>query len=72
MLQTRFIAISGTLPNVDDFASWLHVPTDCVFTFTQADRPVPLSIKVLSFRTNNSNPYAFDRFLSFKLFSLIK
>lgn len=70
---TRFIAISGTLPNVSDFATWLNVPDDMIFSFTNEDRPVPLSIRICAFQSyESSNPFAFDRFLSFKLFSLVR
>lgn len=71
--STRFIAISGTLPNVEDFATWLNVPDDMVFSFTNEDRPVPLSIRICAFQSyESSNPFAFDRFLSFKLYSLAR
>ncbi|KAH8603458.1 DEAD DEAH box helicase Helicase conserved C terminal domain [Trypanosoma vivax] len=69
---TRFVAISGTLPNIEDFAEWLQVPPQGVHTFTSADRPVPLSLRVVSYPSSSTNPFAFDRFLSFKLFGLIR
>nr|CCC95973.1 unnamed protein product [Trypanosoma congolense IL3000] len=69
---TRFVAISGTLPNVEDFAEWLQVPPAGVFTFTSADRPLPLTLHVVSYASTSNNPFAFDRFLSFKLFGLVR
>lgn len=71
--STRFIAISGTLPNVADFAAWLGVPDDMIFSFSNEDRPVPLTIRICAFQNYGySNPFAFDRFLSFKLFPLVR
>ncbi|RNF23803.1 putative DEAD/DEAH box helicase-like protein [Trypanosoma conorhini] len=70
--STRFVAISGTLPNIADFAEWLQVEPGGVFSFTSADRPVPLTLRILSYPSTSNNPFAFDRFLSFKLFGLIR
>ncbi|KAH9578601.1 Sec63 domain [Trypanosoma melophagium] len=70
--NTRFVAISGTLPNIEDFAEWLQVPPSGVFSFTSADRPVPLTLQVVSYPCTSNNPFAFDRFLTFKLFGLIR
>ncbi|ORC88341.1 RNA helicase [Trypanosoma theileri] len=70
--STRFVAISGTLPNIEDFAEWLQVPPSGVFSFTSADRPVPLTLRIISYPSTSNNPFAFDRFLTFKLFGLIR
>lgn len=71
--KTRFVAISGTLPNIEDFASWLSVAPEFVFSFSPQSRPVPLTIEVVSFPcSESSNPFAFDRFLSFKIFNLVR
>lgn len=70
--QLRFVAISGTLPNIEDFAEWLQVKPSMTFSFSAQDRPVPLTIRVLGFPSDRNNPFAFDRFLSFKLFGLIR
>ncbi|KPI90822.1 putative DEAD/DEAH box helicase-like protein [Leptomonas seymouri] len=69
---TRIVAISGTLPNILDMAEWLGVSPEMTFAFSAADRPVPLTIKVISYAHDSANPFAFHRFLSFKLFSLIQ
>lgn len=69
---TRFVAISGTLPNVHDFATWLGVQNEMVFSFSPEDRPVPLTIRILSYPNDSNNAFAFDRFLSFKIFHLVK
>ncbi|ESS66296.1 RNA helicase [Trypanosoma cruzi Dm28c] len=70
--STRFVATSGTLPNIEDFAEWLQVEPGGAFSFTSADRPVPLTLRILSYPSTSNNPFAFDRFLSFKLFGLIR
>ncbi|CAD2216296.1 ATP-dependent DNA helicase HFM1/MER3 [Angomonas deanei] len=70
--RVRFVAISGTLPNVEDFAKWLHVPPDMVFSFSNKDRPVPLSIHINGFTNDSNNPFAFDRFLTYKLYNTVK
>ncbi|ESL05344.1 RNA helicase, partial [Trypanosoma rangeli SC58] len=72
LFSTRFVAISGTLPNIADFAEWLQVEPSGVFSFTSADRPVPLTLRIVSYPSTSNNPFAFDRFLSFKLFGLIR
>ena len=69
---TRIVAISGTLPNIRDMAEWLEVSPAMTFAFSAADRPVSLTIKVISYAHDSPNPFAFHRFLSFKLFSLIQ
>ncbi|KPA84679.1 putative DEAD/DEAH box helicase-like protein [Leptomonas pyrrhocoris] len=69
---TRIVAISGTLPNIGDMAEWLEVSPEMTFAFSAADRPVPLTIKVVSYAHDSANPFAFHRFLSFKLFSLVQ
>jgi ATP-dependent DNA helicase HFM1/MER3 len=69
---TRLVAISGTLPNIRDMAEWLGVLPQMTFAFSAADRPVPLTIKVISYAHDTANPFAFHRFLSFKLFALVQ
>lgn len=71
-LCTRIVAISGTLPNVRDMAEWLGVCPAMTFAFAASDRPVPLTVRVISYAHDTSNPFAFHRFLSFKIFSLIQ
>ncbi|KAK7199746.1 ATP-dependent DNA DEAD/DEAH box helicase [Novymonas esmeraldas] len=68
----RIVAISGTLPNCSDLAEWLRVPSHMTFTFSAADRPVPLTIRVVGYAHDSPNPFAFHRFLCFKLFALIQ
>eukprot|EP00796_Vickermania_ingenoplastis_P013285 gene13285-9126_t len=69
---TRIVAISGTLPNIDDLAAWLGVPPQMTFSFSPEDRPVPLTTRVIPFQNDSNNSFAFDRFLSFKIFNLVR
>ncbi|KAG5496201.1 hypothetical protein JKF63_02502 [Porcisia hertigi] len=69
---TRIIAISGTLPNCGDLAEWLEVSPEMTFTFSASDRPVPLTIRVIGYAHDSPNPFAFHRFLSFKIFPLMQ
>lgn len=68
----RVVAVSGTLPNADDLGAWIGAPKNMIFSFSSEDRPVPLTIRVLPFQNESNNPFAFDRFLSFKMFNLIR
>lgn len=67
----RFIAVSGTMPNADDVATWLDVPPEGLCVFTEAQRPMPLHLKVLSYPSNSNNAFGYDRLLCFKLCGLI-
>ncbi|TPP43658.1 Sec63 Brl domain family protein [Leishmania donovani] len=69
---TRIIAISGTLPNSGDLAEWLEVSPEMTFAFAPSDRPVPLTIRVIGYAHDSPNPFAFHRFLSFKIFGFMQ
>lgn len=69
---TRIIAISGTLPNSRDLAEWLEVSPEMTFAFAPSDRPVPLTIRVIGYAHDSPNPFAFHRFLSFKIFGFMQ
>ena len=68
----RFVAVSATMPNIGDFGEWLGAPAHAVFAFTEAERPVPLSVHVVSYPRAGRNPFQFDRFLTFKLPSIVR
>jgi replicative superfamily II helicase len=42
LCDPRVVALSATMPNVDDVAAWLDAPDDCTFQFGDDYRPVPL------------------------------
>ncbi|CAG8457778.1 10751_t:CDS:10 [Ambispora leptoticha] len=67
----RFVALSATVPNVDDVASWIGSNTGRsakVLHFGEEYRPVRLVRHVLSFPMENCNAYMFDKKLDYKFF----
>ncbi|CAM9166116.1 unnamed protein product, partial [Ectocarpus sp. 12 AP-2014] len=58
--RMRFIALSATLPNANDFGSFLGAE---VFRFGDEFRPVPLKTHVAGY-PSGSNPFLFDRGLN--------
>jgi ATP-dependent DNA helicase HFM1/MER3 len=74
--NVRFVALSATVPNSEDIATWLgkdhtngHLPAHRE-TFGEEFRPVKLQKHVYGFSAN-INDFAFDSFLDTKLPSLI-
>jgi replicative superfamily II helicase len=57
----RVIALSATMPNVDDVAAWLDAPDETTFSFGENARPVPLSASVETYR-HGENAFA-DKYL---------
>ncbi|BGP30278.1 ATP-dependent DNA helicase MER3 [Rhodotorula toruloides] len=76
--DTRFVAVSATVPNIDDIADWLgagaheegHTPAKA-FTFGDDFRPCKLQKIVVGY-PKGGNDFAFANGLNFKLFDLIK
>ncbi|CAG9766223.1 unnamed protein product [Ceutorhynchus assimilis] len=68
----RFVALSATIPNVEDVAEWLG-PTSVKYKFTEEVRPVKLDKIVLgfAFHPQNQSVFKFDMTLNYKLPSLI-
>eukprot|EP01060_Flectonema_neradi_P002536 TRINITY_DN11596_c1_g1_i1.p1 TRINITY_DN11596_c1_g1~~TRINITY_DN11596_c1_g1_i1.p1 ORF type:complete len:1559 (+),score=327.75 TRINITY_DN11596_c1_g1_i1:29-4678(+) len=66
----RFIAVSATMSNSADIGAWINASDDCIAVFSNEDRPVPLSIDVRGFYCK-TNPFLFERFLTYKLPSII-
>jgi ATP-dependent DNA helicase HFM1/MER3 len=42
--KMRMIAVSATLPNVEDLGTWLEAPQEAIFNFDYTFRPVPLEV----------------------------
>jgi replicative superfamily II helicase len=57
LCDPRIVALSATMPNVDDVADWLDAPDDCTFSFGEAYRPVPLSADVKTY-SHGENAFA--------------
>ncbi|WP_254766459.1 DEAD/DEAH box helicase [Salinilacihabitans rarus] len=53
----RIVALSATMPNVDDVAAWLDAPPECTFEFGEEYRPVDLNAGVKTY-THGENTFA--------------
>lgn len=62
----RIIAVSATIPNINEVAEWLRVPSTLVKVFGEEYRPVPLQKVVIGFKSSN-NPFTFEKMLNYKL-----
>ena len=69
--KLRFLAVSATIGNIQEVASWLGVDSEGTLIFGEAERPVPLEIMVLGYMPK-SNPFLFDLSLNYKLLDLIR
>ena len=71
----RFVAVSATIPNPEDFASWLsssNMDSVC-FKLDESYRPVPLQKVVLTYGDcTPSTAFKFDLNLNYKLHSVIQ
>jgi len=57
LCDPRVVALSATMPNVDDVAAWLDAPADNTFQFGDEYRPVPLHADVRTY-THGDNAFA--------------
>lgn len=67
----RIVAVSATIANPDELASWLRVPPSNKLIFSEEYRSVPLEKKVYGY-DSRSNPYQFEKYLSMKLTDVIR
>ncbi|KAJ8927311.1 hypothetical protein NQ314_020225, partial [Rhamnusium bicolor] len=68
--KIRFIALSATVPNVEDIAEWIGKPPN--IKFSEEMRPVKLKKIVLGYNRNpKTSPFKFDISLNYKLQSLM-
>ncbi|XP_037028918.1 probable ATP-dependent DNA helicase HFM1 [Bradysia coprophila] len=71
--RIRFIAVSATIPNIDDLASWLDDKDNTICHKVSEDlRPVKLERHVLGYPYYNSTPFRFDMSLTYKLPPIIE
>ena len=69
----RIIALSATLPNVEDIGKWLKCPVGGIHYFDETFRPVPLEVRCVTYpMTANSNEYLFDRKLMDNVAGVVK
>ena len=57
LCDPRVVALSATMPNVDDVAAWLDAPPECTFEFDEEYRPVDLNAGVKTY-THGENTFA--------------
>ncbi|MFC4249749.1 DEAD/DEAH box helicase [Natribaculum luteum] len=57
LCSPRIVALSATMPNVDDVAAWLDAPPACTFEFGDEYRPVDLNAGVKTY-THGENSFA--------------
>ncbi|UTF54384.1 DEAD/DEAH box helicase [Natronosalvus rutilus] len=57
LCDPRVVALSATMPNVDDVAAWLDAPPACTFEFGDEYRPVDLNAGVKTY-THGENSFA--------------
>jgi replicative superfamily II helicase len=57
LTDPRIIALSATMPNVEDVAAWLDAPDECTFQFGDDYRPVDLNAGVRTY-THGENSFA--------------
>ncbi|KAI9364131.1 P-loop containing nucleoside triphosphate hydrolase protein [Pilaira anomala] len=65
----RYIAVSATVPNVQDIATWLKAKP---ITFSEEYRPIKLERFVYGYPLNEANMFLFDRKLDWKLLDMIE
>ncbi|KAG5624417.1 hypothetical protein H5410_009635 [Solanum commersonii] len=69
LANVRFLAVSATIPNIDDLAEWLMVPRQGVKRFGEEMRPVKLTTKVFGY-TPAKNDFLFEKRLQNFVFEL--
>ncbi|XP_017783444.1 PREDICTED: probable ATP-dependent DNA helicase HFM1 [Nicrophorus vespilloides] len=72
--QIRFVAVSATVPNVEDVSEWIKTKSKSAkcFSFSDETRPVKLTKIVLGYHFNPSSTYfKFDIMLNYKLQSIL-
>ncbi|XP_020099757.1 ATP-dependent DNA helicase MER3 homolog isoform X3 [Ananas comosus] len=60
LADVRFIAVSATIPNIEDLAEWLLVPPQGIKRFGEEMRPVKLTTKVFGYAPAR-NDFLFER-----------
>ncbi|WP_435100828.1 DEAD/DEAH box helicase [Halarchaeum sp. P4] len=57
LCDPRVVALSATMPNIDDVAAWLDAPPECTFEFGDDYRPVDLHADVTTY-VHGDNSFA--------------
>ncbi|KAK7293418.1 hypothetical protein RJT34_16283 [Clitoria ternatea] len=70
LAQVRFLAVSATIPNIEDLAKWLKVPDQGVKRFGEEMRPVKLTTKVFGYAPAK-NDFLFEKRLQNYIFDIL-
>ncbi|KAL9226716.1 hypothetical protein vseg_002495 [Gypsophila vaccaria] len=68
--HVRFIAVSATIPNLEDLADWLMVPPQGMKRFGEEMRPVKLTTKVFGYAAAK-NDFLFEKRLQNYIFDIL-
>ncbi|KAG5254554.1 ATP-dependent DNA helicase [Salix suchowensis] len=66
----RFLAVSATIPNIEDLAEWLNVPVQGIKRFGEEMRPVKLTTKVFGYAPAK-NDFLFEKRLENYIFDIL-
>ncbi|XP_028786298.1 DExH-box ATP-dependent RNA helicase DExH17-like [Neltuma alba] len=70
LAQVRFLAVSATIPNIEDLADWLMVPVQGIKRFGEEMRPVKLTTKVFGYAPAK-NDFLFEKRLQNYIFDIL-
>ncbi|KAK4282378.1 hypothetical protein QN277_013762 [Acacia crassicarpa] len=70
LAQVRFLAVSATIPNIEDLAEWLVVPAQGIKRFGEEMRPVKLTTKVFGYAPAK-NDFLFEKRLQNYIFDIL-
>ncbi|XP_021313849.1 ATP-dependent DNA helicase MER3 homolog isoform X2 [Sorghum bicolor] len=70
LANVRFIAVSATIPNIEDIAQWLLAPPEGIKRFGEEMRPVKLTTKVFGYAPAK-NDFLFERRLQSFIYDIL-
>ncbi|KAK3183606.1 hypothetical protein Dsin_030892 [Dipteronia sinensis] len=70
LASVRFLAVSATIPNIEDLAEWLNVPAQGIKRFGEEMRPVKLTTKVFGYPAAK-NDFLFEKRLQNYIFDIL-
>ncbi|CAL4886678.1 unnamed protein product [Urochloa decumbens] len=70
LANVRFIAVSATIPNIEDIAEWLLAPPEGIKRFGEEMRPVKLATKVFGYPPAK-NDFLFERRLQSYIYDIL-
>ncbi|CAO2046611.1 unnamed protein product [Urochloa humidicola] len=70
LANVRFVAVSATIPNIEDIAEWLLAPPEGIKRFGEEMRPVKLTTKVFGYPPAK-NDFLFERKLQSFIYDIL-